>query len=141
MKIAYSKLKNSIDILKKISDLYLDLEIALNLYENIKLIDEKMIFYSKSIQKIIEKYAARDDSGNIVLNNKVSFGFECKEGEQDKLYREVNQLENLEVDIDLFMISKEGLFDSLKALQKNEPHNPDYKFKVFDFLAIDYMLE
>lgn len=141
MKITYGKLKNSIEILKKIADLYLDFDLALKFYENIKLIDEKMEFYSSSLQKVIHKYAVKDENGNIVLDNTVSFGFQCQEAQREDMYLEVNQLEALELDIPLRMISKKALFEALNTLQKADADNPKLRFKVFDLLAIDYMLE
>lgn len=77
-----------------------------------KAVEKEGEFYITKLQEILEKYAKRDEEGNLIFSEDET-QIEIKEGMVEECNKELNDLENLEVEIDNYGLTIEDLGDDL----------------------------
>jgi len=77
-----------------------------------KAVEKEGEFYITKLQEILEKYAKRDEEGNLIFSEDET-QIEIKEGMVEECNKELNDLESLEVEIDNYGLTIEDLGDDL----------------------------
>ena len=116
---------NSVDVLKKISQLDLPLKLSYKLAKNIMNIDSELTIINTHKQKLIDQYGEKDDNGKIKSDKDGNVKILDIEGWST----EYSELENLEVEVDLKSISEEELLSC-----------DNINLTPSDLIAISYML-
>lgn len=116
---------NSVDVLKKMSQLDLPLKLSYKLAKNIMSIDSELTIINAHKQKLIDKYGEKDTEGNLITDERG----QIRILDIDGWTMEYSELENLEVDVSIKLISEEELLNC-----NNINLTPS------DIIAISYML-
>lgn len=98
---------NSVDVLKKISQLDLPLKLSYKLAKNIMSIDAELTIINAHKQKLIDKYGEKDTEGNLITDERG----QIRILDIDGWTMEYSELENLEVDVSINLISEEELLN------------------------------
>lgn len=116
---------NSVDVLKKMSQLDLPLKLSYKLAKNIMSIDAELTIINAHKQKLIDKYGEKDTEGNLITDERG----QIRILDIDGWTMEYSELENLEVDVSIKLISEEELLNC-----NNVNLTPS------EIIAISYML-
>lgn len=68
MKLSNQQLVNSIGVLNKLTNMELPIKLSYELSKNIIKVDKELEVYNKERQKLINKYAEKDEEGNLKTN-------------------------------------------------------------------------
>lgn len=98
---------NSVDVLKKMSQLDLPLKLSYKLAKNIMSIDAELTIINAHKQKLIDKYGEKDTEGNLITDERG----QIRILDIDGWTMEYSELENLEVDVSIKLISEEELLN------------------------------
>ena len=79
-----------------------------------KAVEKEGEFYSEELQKIIEKYAKRDENGEFVFNEDGS-QIMINEEQIEECNKDLNDLQDLEIKVDNFNLSIEDLGEDLEC--------------------------
>lgn len=127
MKLTNRKIVNDANFLFNITQKTLPVKISYAIAKNIAKLENELKIYNQERQKIIDKYCIKDDKGNNIVdkNNNLQISNENLEA-WDK---EINELLNIEVDINLHKFKEDDLLNSNCDLTPAE------------IMLIDYMIE
>lgn len=124
MKLNNEELVNSIGVLSKLNNSILPVKTSYKLAKNIKTIDREIILYNEERQKLINKYAAKNEAGE----NKIENGaFEIEDTEN--FNKEHKELLDIEVDIKIEKINIDELAKSELTITPGELSLVDYLIK------------
>ncbi|HHV27431.1 MAG TPA: DUF1617 family protein [Tissierellia bacterium] len=123
MKLTNQTLLNSISKLRVLSQKQLPVKVSYAIAKNISKIEKELTIYEIERQKLIDKYAEKDNEGKVVADNNGQIKFKDKEG-WEKDIKELLDIEN-EIDIHKFKIEElEG-----------------YNMTPAELMSIEYMIE
>lgn len=125
MKLSNEKMLSSISVLKSLSVMELPVKVSYAIAKNINKLDSELKTYEAERSKLIDKYALKDEQGQVKADDKGQITFkECCKELWDKDIRELLAIEN-EIDIHNFNIN----------LLEN------YNMSANELICIDYMIE
>lgn len=104
VKLRNRRLVNDVQTLWKISQKQLPVKISYAVAKNINKINSELKIYNKERQKLIDKYAKKDDKGNPVADERGQIKFLDQKG-WDKDIKTLLDIEN-EIDIHKFSINE-----------------------------------
>lgn len=105
MNIKAKQLMDSVDVLKKISDMNLPISLSYKIAKNIMKIEEELAILNKEKQKLIDKYGEKDEDGKI----KSDESGRIRILDITSWTTEYSALEDLQIDIDLTVIPEDDL--------------------------------
>lgn len=79
-----------------------------------KEVEKEADFYSEKFQEILDKYAKKDDGGNMIFSDDGD-QIMIKEGMVEECNEALNNLQSLEVEIDNYNLSIEDLGDDMQC--------------------------
>ena len=124
MKLSNAILVNSINVLSKLNNSILPVKTSYKLSKNIKTIDKEIVLYNEERQKLINKYATKNEAGE----NKIENGsFEIEDIEN--FNKEHKELLDIEVDIKIEKINIDELAKSDLTITPGELFLVDYLIK------------
>lgn len=124
MKLSNGALVNSIGVLSKLNNSVLPVKTSYKLSKNIKTIDKEIVLYNEERQKLINKYAAKNEAGE----NKIENGaFEIEDTEN--FNKDHKELLDIEVDIKVEKINIDELAKSDLTITPGELSLVDYLIK------------
>lgn len=125
MKLSNEKILNDAEQLVKISQKSLPIKASYAIAKNLAKIESELKIYNKEKEKLIEKYAERDEKGNIIPdeNGQIKLKIECI-ADWNKDIKELLAIEN-DIAIHKFPISALEGYDMTPA----------------ELMLIDYMIE
>ncbi len=105
----------------------LSIKVSYALAKNISKIERELDIYNKERQKLIDKYCIKDEEGKNVIdeNNQLKIADE----HLDAWSKDINELLDIEIDIDIHKFNKDDLLNSNCDLTPAE------------LMLIDYMIE
>ena len=92
----------------------LPLKVAYKLNKIKKAVEENGQFYIEKFQTIIDKYAQKDENGQLVFNNDGD-QIIIQEGKIDECNKALEELQNLTVEIDNFNLSIDDFGDDVEC--------------------------
>ncbi|WGX77580.1 DUF1617 family protein (plasmid) [Paraclostridium bifermentans] len=102
-------------------------KISYAIAKNMAKIESELKIYNSERQKLIDKYANKDEQGNVQIDK--SNNLKLKDEHIKDWNKEINELLDVEVDINIHRFSLEDLYNS------------DCDMTPADFILIDYMIE
>ena len=108
MRISNEKILSSVDILSKLMDMDLNIRVSYILARNISTIEKEITIYNNEREKLIKKYGVKDENENLKLNEDNTI--QLKDGCIDNWNRDIKDLLDLEIDVNIELIDKEDLF-------------------------------
>lgn len=123
MKLSNEKILTDITKLREISKKELPIKASYAIAKNLKKIEDELEIYYKEREKLIDKYAEKDENGKIKVDNNGFIIFKDKEG-WDKEIKELLAIEN-DIKIHTFSI------DVLEG----------YNMSPAELMLIEYMIE
>ncbi|MDD7793702.1 hypothetical protein [Clostridium sp. 'White wine YQ'] len=126
MKLSNERIINDAAKLKEIAQKQLPIKVSYALAKNIAKIDSELKIYNKEREKLIDKYAEKDEKGNIISyeNGNIKIKYDCIE-DFNKDNKELLEIEN-EIEIHQFNFSLLDGYNNISAAE---------------LMAIDYMIE
>ena len=124
MKFSNIEIVNMMNLLEKYSNSKLPQKIGYAITRNLIMISKEYQVYETQLKKIFDtydEYVIKDNEGNAVVND---FGIPTvKEEKSDEFYKELTDLLNIKIDLNLYWIDEEvfnyddaaGLYDALPA--------------------------
>lgn len=108
MKLSNEKLVNSIEVLSKLINMNLNIRASYMIARNISIIEKEISIYNSEREKLINKYGKKDEDGKLKLNenNTIQLEEDCLEDWN----KDIKELLELEVDVNIEEINKEDLF-------------------------------
>lgn len=125
MNIKAKQLMDSVDVLKKISDMNLPISLSYKIAKNIMKIEEELAILNKEKQKLIDKYGEKDEDGKI----KSDESGRIRILDISSWTTEYSALEDLQIDIDLTVIPEDDLLSC-----------DNFNITPSDIIIISYML-
>lgn len=125
MKLSNQRLVSDIPVLRNISQKELPVKVSYAIAKNLNKIESELKTYESQRAKLIDKYALKDEKGQVKADEagQIIFKDECKE-QWDKDIKELLEIEN-EIDIHKFNIN---ILDG-------------YNMTANELMLIDYMIE
>lgn len=125
MNIKAKQLMDSVDVLKKISNMNLPISLSYKIAKNIMKIEEELTILNKEKQKLIDKYGEKDEDGEI----KSDESGRIRILDMSSWTTEYSALEDLQIDIDLTTISEDDLLSC-----------DNFNITPSDIITVSYML-
>lgn len=119
MKLSNAKILDSVSTLSKISKMELPIKVSYAIAKNITKIESELKIYNIEKQKLIDKYAVKDEHGNLKIS----------EEHQEDWTRDIEALAAIEIDVDIHKFSAEELINSNCNMTPGE------------LISIEYMME
>jgi hypothetical protein len=104
MKINNQKLIENVQKLSGVAQKQLPVKVSYAISKNISKIEAELKVYDKERQKLIEKYAEKDETGKVISDEKGQIKFQDKDG-WDKDIKVLLEIEN-EIEIHKFYINE-----------------------------------
>ncbi|WP_238884536.1 DUF1617 family protein [Clostridium sp. YIM B02551] len=125
VKLSNERIVNDAAKLKEIAQKQLQIKASYAIAKNISKIESELKIYNKEREKLIDKYAEKDEKGNIISyeNGNVKFKDDCI----DLWNRDINELLAIENEIEIHKFSI-SLLDNCHI-------------SASELIAIDYMIE
>lgn len=124
MKITNKKMLEDAGFLSIIAKKQLPVKVSYAIAKNISKIEKELKIYEKERLKLLEKYAVKDKDGKVVIEkNKIKID----ENKRDSWEKEINELLEIEVDINMHKFKLEYL-DNLNMSAE-------------ELVLLDYMIE
>ncbi|MSS42476.1 hypothetical protein FYJ27_01820 [Anaerosalibacter bizertensis] len=123
MKLSNEKMLTDISKLRTLSQKQLPVKVSYAIAKNISKIEKELLIYEQERQKLIDKYAEKDNEGKVVADKNGQIKFKDKEN-WEKDIKELLSIEN-EIDIHKFKI------DELEG----------YSMTPAEIMSIEYMIE
>jgi len=124
MKLTNIEIVNIINILEQYSEKKLPQKISYAITKNILILKEDYLCYEKELNKIFDIYDAdlqKDEEGELIRSeNGIPL---LKKGSNNSFVKDVTELLNITVDINLYKINSE-LFDYIDAENRYDPLSP-----------------
>lgn len=125
MKLSNKKILEDISKLRELSQKQLPVKASYAIAKNILKLESDLKIYNIEREKLIDKYAQKDDSGNIVADEKGNIKF--KEEHIEVWNEDIQELLAIENEIDIHKFK-------IEALQ-------NYQMSPAELMLIDYMIE
>ena len=126
MKLTNRKIVNDANLLGNLTHKQLPIKVSYAIAKNISKIEKELEIYNKERQKLIEKYCLKDEEGNLIDENNQ---FKIADGNLEAWNKDMNELLDIEIDINIHKFSKDDLFNSNCNITPGE------------LMLIDYMIE
>ncbi len=110
MKIKLFELSNILNSLNNISEISIPISLSYRLSKLCKKLIEEMKQYQESKNKLIKEYAEKDENDNIIINKKDDT-INIKKDKLDMFQKEMEELNNIELEIDFKPIRIEEFGD------------------------------
>lgn len=124
MKITNKKMLENAGFLSIIAKKQLPVKVSYAIAKNISKIEKELKIYEEERLKLLEKYAVKDEDGKVVIEkNKIKID----ENKRDSWEKEINELLEIEVDINMHKFKLEYL-DNLNMSAE-------------ELVLLDYMIE
>lgn len=125
MKLSNERILRDIPSLIEISKKQLPIKVSYAIAKNIAKIESELNVYNKEREKLLDKYAVKDEHGNISVdeNNQIKI----QEEHVEDWNRDIKELLAIENDVDIHMFSIEAL--------------DGYDMTPAELMLIDYMIE
>lgn len=124
MKLTNIEIVNIINILERYSEKKLPQKISYAITKNILILKEDYLCYEKELNKIFDIYDAdlqKDEEGKLIRSeNGIPL---LKKGSNNSFVKDVTELLNITVDINLYKINSE-LFDYIDVENRYDPLSP-----------------
>ena len=118
MKLSNERIVNTINVLGDLNNAKLPVKVAYAITKNINKIDIELKSYNEEKTKLINKYAEKNEDGNVVL----------KEEHIEDWNRDIKELLSIENEVDIHMIQLDDLLNS------------NYDISPAELAAIDFMI-
>ena len=126
MKLTNRKIVNDANLLGNLTHKQLPIKVSYAIAKNISKIEKELEIYNKERQKLIDKYCLKDEEGNLIDENNQ---FKIDDGNLEAWNKDMNELLDIEIDINIHKFSKDDLFNSNCNITPAE------------LMLIDYMIE
>ena len=126
MKLTNRKIVNDANLLGNLTHKKLPIKVSYAIAKNISKIEKELEIYNKERQKLIDKYCLKDEEGNLIDENNQ---FKIADGNLEAWNKDMNELLDIEIDINIHKFSKDDLFNSNCNITPAE------------LMLIDYMIE
>ena len=126
MKLTHRKIVNDANLLGNLTHKQLPIKVSYAIAKNISKIEKELEIYNKERQKLIDKYCLKDEEGNLIDENNQ---FKIADGNLEAWNKDMNELLDIEIDINIHKFSKDDLFNSNCNITPAE------------LMLIDYMIE
>ena len=126
MKLTNRKIVNDANLLGNLTHKQLPIKVSYAIAKNISKIEKELEIYNKERQKLIDKYCLKDEEGNLIDENNQ---FKIADGNLEAWNKDMNELLDIEIDINIPKFSKDDLFNSNCNITPAE------------LMLIDYMIE
>ncbi|MFR5746082.1 MAG: DUF1617 family protein [Romboutsia timonensis] len=126
MKLTNRKIVNDANLLGNLTHKQLPIKVSYAIAKNISKIEKELEIYNKERQKLIDKYCLKDEEGNLIDENNQ---FKIADGNLESWNKDMNELLDIEIDINIHKFSKDDLFNSNCNITPAE------------LMLIDYMIE
>ena len=126
MKLKNRKIVNDANLLGNLTHKQLPIKVSYAIAKNISKIEKELEIYNKERQKLIDKYCLKDEEGNLIDENNQ---FKIADGNLEAWNKDMNELLDIEIDINIHKFSKDDLFNSNCNITPAE------------LMLIDYMIE
>ena len=126
MKLTNRKIVNDANLLGNLTHKQLPIKVSYAIAKNIYKIEKELEMYNKERQKLIDKYCLKDEEGNLIDENNQ---FKIADGNLESWNKDMNELLDIEIDINIHKFSKDDLFNSNCNITPAE------------LMLIDYMIE
>ena len=126
MKLTNRKIVNDANLLGNLTHKQLPIKVSYAIAKNISKIEKELEIYNKERQKLIDKYCLKDEEGNLIDENNQ---FKIADGNLEAWNKDMNELLEIEIDINIHKFSKDDLFNSNCNITPAE------------LMLIDYMIE
>ncbi len=123
MKLTNKALLNSISNLRVLSKKQLPVKVSYAIAKNISKIEKELTIYEIERQKLIDKYAKKDNEGKVVADNNGQIKFKDKENWE----KDINELLDIEVEIEFHKFN-------IKHLEGRE-------ISPAELIALEHMIE
>lgn len=127
MKITNRRIVNDSNFLASLIHRQFPVKISYAISKNISKLENDLKIYNSEREKIINKYCKKDEEGNLVIDESNNYSIE--EEYIDICNKELNELLDIEVEINIHKFKKDDL------LQSNIEMSPS------EISLIDYMIE
>lgn len=114
----------NINALRGLSQKQLPIKVSYFVAKNISKIENELKVYEKERQKLLDKYAEKDDNGNMVLE-----GNNIKIEDTDNWNKDIQELLDIEVDVKIHKLKRDDLLNANIDITPNE------------LISIDYMID
>lgn len=127
MKFTNGKLLESVLALRSIGNKELPIKISFILAKNISSIEKELEIYNTEREKLIQKYAVKDENNQIIvgLNNQI----QIKEDSVSDWTKDIQELENIEIEVFIHKFNVDSILNS------------DLKITPAELVSINYMIE
>ncbi|MEG2246299.1 MAG: DUF1617 family protein [Peptostreptococcaceae bacterium] len=127
MKLTNRRIVENTSFLANLSNTQLPIRVSYAIAKNISKIEKELKIYNSERQKLLDKYCIKDDDGK----NKIDEDNQLKIADEnlEDWNKEINELLDIEVDIDIHKFNVDDLLNSNCLLAANE------------LMLIDYMIE
>lgn len=126
MKLTNRKIVNDANLLGNLTHKQLPIKVSYAIAKNISKIEKELEIYNKERQKLIDKYCLKDEEGNLIDENNQ---FKIADVNLEAWNKDMNELLDIEIDINIHKFSKDDLFNSNCNITPAE------------LMLIDYMIE
>ena len=126
MKLTNRKIVNDANLLGNLTHKQLPIKVSYAIAKNISKIEKELEIYNKEKRKLIDKYCLKDEEGNLIDENNQ---FKIADGNLEAWNKDMNELLDIEIDINIHKFSKDDLFNSNCNITPAE------------LMLIDYMIE
>lgn len=124
MKLSNEKLANSINVLNKLNNSELAVKTSYKLAKNIKTIDKEIVLFNEERQKLINKYAAKNEAGENKIENET-----VEIADIENFNKEYRELLDIEIDIKIEKINIDELAKSDLTITPGELSLVDFLIK------------
>lgn len=127
MKFTNKKLLESVLALRSIGNKELPIKISFILAKNISSIEKELEIYNTEREKLIQKYAIKDENNQIIVdpNNQI----QIKEDSVSDWTKDIQELENIEIEVFIHKFNADSILNS------------DLKITPAELVSINYMIE
>ena len=127
MNLTIRKILNDTNVLVAISQKQLPIKVSYAISKNIKKLEKELKIYNDERQKLIDRYWIKDEEGNNVIDENNQF--KIADEHIETWNKEINELMNIEVDIDIHKFNLDSLICG------------NYDMTPAELMIIDYMIE
>ncbi|MGG7143540.1 hypothetical protein ACQPVP_08745 [Clostridium nigeriense] len=124
MKLSNERLINSVGVLSKLNNSELAVKTSYKLSKNIKTLDKEIVLFNEEKQKLINKYAVKNEKGE----NKIENGI-VEIADTENFNKECRELLDIEVDVKIEKINIDELAKSNLTITPGELSLIDYLIK------------
>ena len=128
MDLTLIKVVNAYDALQRIKNRTFPIKIAYAINKNMQLFKGDVDFYKKNINDIYNQYLEKDIKGNFITvsETKDSTSFKIKEGMDLEMGQKMKELNETEINIDVYMISLNMLMELNIDIEPSVLNNIDF---------------